>query len=155
MESAYAGDAGHAIGLLRWTSPAASGTVAWMRTTLNITAALILALAGCAAPPSEHEDAAATLREPKNVAFFFASPVEKAAIVRSHFTRYAARPGLTEAQRAACLGMVATVSEVGFGPRDTPEWAAWATHDAGEVDAVRAAFGDDLEAVHDVLFTID
>jgi hypothetical protein len=118
-------------------------------------AALLLGLAGCAEPPSEHEDVAASLLKPHVFTFLISSPTEKAAILRSHFTRYAARPGLTEAQRAACLGMLATVSEVGFGPRDTPEWEAWATHDAGEQDAVNAAFGDDLEAVHDVLYTID
>ena len=117
--------------------------------------AAALALVSCAAPPPDHDDPMAIMREPKNVAFFFARPTEKAAILRSHFTRYAARPGLTEAQRAACLGMLATVSEVGFGPRYTPEWEAWAMHDAGEVDAVKAAFGDHLEAVHDVLYTID
>jgi len=123
--------------------------------TLAAAAALLFAFAGCAEPPSEHQDVAATMRNPKNVAFFFAPPAEKAAILRAHFTRYAARPGLTEAQRTACLGMLATVSEVGFGPRDTPEWVTWATHDAGEVDAVKAAFGDDLEAAHEVLHTID
>jgi hypothetical protein len=145
----------HCIGLIWWTNPAASGTVAPMHTAACIVAALVVALTGCAAPPPEVEDTAAIMSVPKNVAFFFASPTEKAATLRSHFTRYAARPGLTEAQRAACLGMLATVSEVGFGPRDTPEWLAWANHDAGEQDAVRAAFGDDLEAVHDVLYTID
>jgi hypothetical protein len=138
-----------------WTSPAPSGTVAPMHTTVGTAAALLVALTGCAAPPPEVADAAAMMRVPKNVDFFFAPPTEKAAILRSHFTRYAARPGLTEAQRAACLGMLATVSEVGFGPRDSPEWLAWANHDAGEQDAVKAAFGDDLEAVHDVLYTID
>jgi hypothetical protein len=117
--------------------------------------ALLLALAGCAEPPSEHEGVAATRSMPNVVTFMLSSPTEKAAIVRSHFTRYAARPELTEAQRAACLGMLATVSEVGFGPRDTPQWEAWAMRDAGEQDAVKAAFGDDLEAVHAVLYTID
>ena len=118
-------------------------------------ATLVLALAACAAPPPDHEDVAALSRDPKVLAFLASTPVEKAALLRSHFTRYAARPALTEAQRAACLGMLATVSEVGFGPRGTPEWVAWANHDAGEQDAVKAAFGDDLEAIHAVLYTLD
>ncbi len=117
--------------------------------------ALSLSLDGCAETPSEHENVAASLRKPPVVAFLAGTPAEKAAILRAHFVNYAARPGLTDAQRAACLGMLATVSEVGFGPRDTPEWLAWANHDAGEQDAVKAAFGQDLEAIEQVLHTID
>ena len=118
-------------------------------------AALSLSVAGCAEPQSDHEDTAALLRNPQVIAFLGSTPAEKAAILRAHFVNYAARPGLTAAQRAACLGMLATVSEVAFGPRDTPEWIAWATHDAGEEDAVKAAFGEDLKAIEQVLHTID
>ncbi len=118
-------------------------------------AALLLALVGCAEPPPDHDDVAGLMRDPKNVAFFFAAPAKKAAIQRAHFERFASRPGLTEAQHAACLTMAASVNEVGFMAHDTPEWQAWAMRDWPEVDALRTAFGDDLEAVHALLHTID
>ena len=124
-------------------------------TSLTAAAALLLALAGCAAPPSDHQDVAALMHDPKAIAFMLATPPEKAAILRSHFTRYAERPGLTEAQRTACLGMAASVTEVAFGPRDTPEWQAWAMHDGGEIEVVKAAFGVDVETAHEVLYSLD
>jgi len=118
-----------------------------------ITAVLVFALAGCAEPPSKVDDVAAHFRTPRDLAFLLSSPKAKASTLREHFTRYAARPGLTEAQRAACLGIAASVTEVAFWPRETPEWQAWVI--GGQDEAVRVAFGDDLDAVHDVLHTLD
>ncbi len=120
-----------------------------------VTAALLFALAGCAAPPSEIDDVAAHFRTPRDLAFMLSSPKAKASTLREHFTRYAARPGLTEAQRAACLGMAASVTEVAFWSRETPEWQAWVMGGQDEDAAVRAAFGDDLEAANEVLHTLD
>jgi hypothetical protein len=94
---------------------------------------LLLVVAACAAAPSDQaaarsdpEDVGALLRDRKVRAFFFAPPAEKAAVLRSHFTRCAARPGLT--------------------------WQAWAMADGREIEAVRDAFGDDA---NDVLHTLD
>jgi hypothetical protein len=126
-----------------------------MQITTFAAATLFVALVSCAAPPSEKQDVAAQMRDPKVIAFYAATPHEKAELMRSHFTRYAARPGLTEAQRAACLGMLATVSEAAYGPRDTPEWEAWAMQNGGEDEAVKAAFGDDLESIEAVLHSIE
>ena len=42
-----------------------------------------------------------------------------------------------------------------YGPRETPEWIAAASYDGGEQEAVEAAFGDDLESIHDVLYTLE
>lgn len=145
---------------MRWTSTAASGSVARMNKLSHfIAAALLLMVPACAAAPSdraaapsEPEDVGALLRDPKVRAFFVAAPAEKAALLRSHFTRYAARPGLTPDQRAACLGMAASVDEVAFWPHETPEWQAWAMGDGHEMDAVREAFGEDA---NDVLRTLD
>ena len=51
--------------------------------------------------------------------------------------------------------MLATVHEGLYGPRETPEWIAAASYDGGEQEAVEAAFGDDLESIHDVLYTLE
>ena len=118
---------------------------------LSFTAALLLVLAGCDAPPTEGE---VPHNDPARIAFAASTPAEKVAAVRAHYERMAARPGLTDVQRAAILGMRATVSEIGYGPHDA-EWAKLAMHDGHEVEAVRAAFGDDLESIHDVLDTLE
>jgi hypothetical protein len=126
-----------------------------MKKLVHFTAvALLLAVAGCAAPPTDGSDPKALMKDPAFRAFFYASPAEKVATVRAHYERMAARPGLTEAQRAAILGLRATVSEVGFGPHNA-EWEKWAMRDGHEVDDLRAAFGDDLESIHDVMDTIE
>lgn len=95
------------------------------------------------------------MQDPAFRAFYTASPAEKVATAHAHFERMAARPGLTDEQRKAILGLRAVVTEVGFGPRDTPEWKAWANRDGHEVDDLRAAFGDDLETIHEVMDTIN
>jgi hypothetical protein len=69
-----------------------------------IAAFLLFALAGCAESSSESDDVAAHFRAPRDLAFLLSSPKAKASMLREHFSRYAGRPGLTEAQRAACLG---------------------------------------------------
>lgn len=123
---------------------------------LSFTAvALLLALAGCAALPTEGSDPSAQMNDPAFRAFVYAAPAEKVATAHAHFERMAARPGLTDEQRKPILGLHAVVTEVAFGPRDTPEWKAWAMREGHEVDDLREAFGDDLETIHEVMDTIE
>jgi len=117
-------------------------------------AALLLTAAGCAAPSGEGADPKAQMNDPAFRAFALSTPAEKVATLRAHYERQAARPGLTDAQRAAILGMRATAMEVGFGPHNA-EWEKWAMRDGHEVDDLRAAFVDDLETIHDVMDTIE
>jgi hypothetical protein len=122
---------------------------------LNFTAAaLLIALAGCAAPPTEGSDPKAQMQDPAFRAFYYASPAEKVATIHAHFERMAARPRLTDEQRKAILGLRAVVTEIGFGPHNA-EWEKWAMRDGHEVDDLRAAFGDDLETIHEVMDTIE
>ena len=116
--------------------------------------ALVLALAGCAAPPTEGNDPKAQMNDPAFRAFVYASAAEKVATAHAHFERMAARPGLTDEQRKAILALRAVVTEVGFGPHNA-EWEKWAMRDGHEVDDLRAAFGDDLETIHEVMDTIE
>lgn len=143
----------HWISRSRWTGSPSKWHGRGMNKLIPF-ASLALALAACAAPSVEADDPKAQINDPAFRAFATSSPREKVATLHAHFERQAARPGLTEAQRTAILGLRAAVNEVGFGPRNE-EWEAWAMRPATEVEALRAAFGNDLESIHNVLDTID
>jgi hypothetical protein len=114
-------------------------------------AALLFALVGCGAQPTTYEDVARLPPDEQLAVFKAANPVEKAAIYRGHLAHYADRPGLTEAQRAACRHAASLISEVDYWPHDTPEWKARAADESDE-RGIREAFGDDAKLV---LYSLD
>jgi hypothetical protein len=111
-------------------------------------AALALALASCAGPTS-YDDIAPLPREEQLAAFKAASPVEKAAIYRAHFTHFAARPGVTAEQREVLLRSAALVSPDWYAlAADAPGWAERVQVPRDEMERVlRAAFGDEASRI--------
>jgi hypothetical protein len=114
-------------------------------------AALAVALAGCAESPHTYEEIVALPPDAQLVAFKACSPVEKAAVYRGHMLHVAARPGLTEAQRAAVMRAADEVEAADYGPHSQADWDA-RTGPESYVGAIRAAFGDDARLV---LYSLD
>lgn len=114
---------------------------------MRILVLMSLALAACAAPDA----APAPPGEQQLVAFNAAPAAGKVAMYRDHMLRVAARPGLTEAQRAACLRAADEVEPADYGPHTAEDWNA-RTGPTSYVGAIRDAFGDGAK---DVLYTLD
>jgi hypothetical protein len=118
-----------------------------MRCATSITA-LVLALAGCAGPTT-YDDVAPLPRDARLAAFVAASPTEKAAIYREHFTHLAARDGVTAAQRDALTRAATLVSPDWYvlAP-DAPGWAERVQAPRDEMERlVRGAFGEEAARV--------
>ena len=113
--------------------------------------ALLLALAGCAAPPLTYDEIVTLSPEAQIDARARATPEEQAAIFRESMKHWAAKPGITEAQRAAVVRAAAEVTPADYGPRarsrtdhEMRERAEsdLAAEQATYVGAIRTAFGE-------------
>jgi hypothetical protein len=111
-------------------------------------AAIAVALASCASPTS-YEDVAPLPRDAQLAVFAAASPAEKAAIYREHLTRYAVRPTVTAAQRAALLRSAALVSPDWYSlTPEAPGWTERVKAPGDEMDRLmRSAFGEEAPRV--------
>ena len=115
---------------------------------ISITVLAVAALASCT-EPSTYEGVARLPRNEQLAAFVAASPVEKAAIYREHFTHYAARPSVTAQQREALLRSAVLVSPDWYAlAPNAPGWAERVEVPRAEMErVVRAAFGADASRV--------
>jgi hypothetical protein len=104
-------------------------------------AAVLLALAACAAQPLTYEEVVALPPEAQFDALKSASPEEHAAIFRAHMLHLAASQELTEEQRAAVRRAAAEVTRADYEPHARAAWDERAEA-ASYAGAIRRAFGE-------------